>query len=88
MKSLWKLLVKALLALTFAISNVAPNIKAKMEMILSLCYGKAKMPYSKFIVKNFALGIVAKKFEQGISWVAFVENPNTNQTFKFFQKDV
>lgn len=25
------------------------------------------------IVKKFALGIVAKKFKKGISWVAFVE---------------
>jgi hypothetical protein len=86
MRSLWKLLVKALLVLTFVISNVAPNIKAKMEMILSLCYGKAKMPYSKFIVKKFALGIVVKKFKKGISWVAFVEKPNTNQHSSFFKR--
>lgn len=86
MKSLWKLLVRALLALTFVILNVAPNIKAKVEKIWSPCYGKAQMPYSKLIAKKFTLGIVAKKFEKGIFWVAFVKKTNTNQHSSFFKR--
>ncbi len=85
MRSLWKLLVRALLVLTFVLSNVAPNIKAKVEKIWSLCYGKAKMPYSMLIVKKFALGIVAKKFKKGISWVAFVEK-RIRTNIKVFSK--
>jgi hypothetical protein len=86
MKSLWKLLVRAFLALTFVISNVAPNIKAKVEKIWSLCRGKAKMPHSKLIAKKFAFGIVAEKFEKGIFWVAFIKKTNTNQHSSFFKR--
>ncbi len=44
------------------------------------------MPYLQLIAKKFALGIVAKKFEKGISWVAFVEKINTNQHSSFFKR--
>jgi hypothetical protein len=36
------------------------DIKAKVEKIWPLCYGKVKMPYSKIITKEFALGIVVE----------------------------
>jgi hypothetical protein len=35
---------------------------------------KAKMPSSKLIAKEFALGIVLeKKFNKDVSWVVFIE---------------
>lgn len=37
------------------------------------------------IVKKFALGIVAKKFKKGISWVAFVEK-RIRTNIKVFSK--
>ncbi len=43
------------------------------------------MPYTKLIAKEFALGIVAKKFGTPIYWVTFVEEINTNQHSKFFK---
>jgi hypothetical protein len=44
------------------------------------------MPYTKFITKEFTLGIVAKKFETPINWATFVEETNTNQRSKFFKR--
>jgi hypothetical protein len=49
-----------------------------------LCYGKAKVPSSKLIAKEFALRIVLEeKFSKDVNWVAFVEDTNTNQHYKF-----
>lgn len=42
------------------------------------------MHYSKLITKEFALGIVAQKFNKVISWATFVEETNTNQRSKYF----
>jgi hypothetical protein len=62
-------------------------IKSKVEHIWPLCYGKAKVPSSKLIVKEFALGIkLEKKFSKDVSWVAFIEETNTNQHSKFFKR--
>jgi hypothetical protein len=44
------------------------------------------MPYIKMIVKEFVLGIVAKKLGKVINWAAFVEETNTNQWSKFFKQ--
>jgi hypothetical protein len=44
-----------------------PQLKAKFKKIWPLCYGKAKMPSSKLIAKEFVLGIVAEKFGKPIS---------------------
>lgn len=64
-----------------------PAIKSKVEHIWPLCYGKAKVPSSKLIAKEFALGIVLeKKFSKDVSWVAFVEETNSNQHSKFFKQ--
>jgi hypothetical protein len=46
------------------------------DMVTMLWEGKKS--YSKLIAKKFALGIVVKKFEKGICWVAFVKKTNTN----------
>jgi hypothetical protein len=35
--------------------------------------------------EGICLGIVTKKFETSISWVAFAEKTNTNQRSKFFK---
>jgi hypothetical protein len=37
------------------------------------------MPYTKLIVKEFALGIVLEMFGTPISWPTFVVETNTNQ---------
>jgi hypothetical protein len=64
-----KLLVRALLALTFVISNVAPNIKAKVEKIWSLCYRKAKMPYLQLIAKNLHLALLQRNLKNvSLGW--------------------
>jgi hypothetical protein len=63
-----------------------PSIKAKVENIWPLCYGKTKMHYSKLIAKEFALGIVTEKFNKIISWVAFIEETNMNQRSKYFKQ--
>ncbi len=61
-------------------------IKSKGEHIWPLCYGKAKMPSSKLIAKEFALKIVLeKKFNKDVNWVAFVEETNINEHSKFFK---
>jgi hypothetical protein len=39
-------------------------LKAKVEKTWLLCYGKTTLPYSKFIAKEFALGIVVEKLGQ------------------------
>lgn len=36
-------------------------LKVKVEKTWPLCYGKATMPYLKFITKEFTLRIVIKK---------------------------
>jgi hypothetical protein len=43
------------------------------------------MPYTKLIKKEFALGIVAKKFGTPINWVTFAKETNTSQHSKFFK---
>jgi hypothetical protein len=50
----------------------------KVEKLWPLCYGKAEMPSSKLIVKEFVLDVVAKKLQKPISWATFVEKTNTN----------
>jgi hypothetical protein len=63
-----KIFGKAILHSTFRYTKCRnPQIKTKVEKLWPLCYGKAEMPSSKFIVKEFVLDIVAKKLQKPIS---------------------
>jgi hypothetical protein len=54
------------------------DMKVKVEKIWLLCYGKVEMHYSKLITKEFALGIVVKKFNKIVSWATSTKKTNTN----------
>jgi hypothetical protein len=55
-------------SLNFSVHKVlrSPN-KNECGEIMAIVYGKAKMPSSKFIAKEFVLDIVAKKLQKPIS---------------------
>jgi hypothetical protein len=60
------------------------KVRAFVEKLWSLCYGKAHMPQSKLIAKEFFLGVLAQ-FQQGMEmdWATFVAETNANQRSKY-----
>jgi hypothetical protein len=58
-------------------------LREKIEKIWKLAYSKEKMPRSKIVATQFALGIVAEQMGKKISWAAFAEETNATQHAKY-----
>jgi hypothetical protein len=60
------------------------EVRRFLEDIWPVCYGKARIPTTKLIVKEFCLGIIAQ-FELGLEmdWAGFAAETNANQRGKY-----
>jgi hypothetical protein len=60
------------------------EVRRFLEDIWLVCYGKARMPTTKLIEKEFCLGIIAQ-FELGLEmdWAGFAAETNANQRGKY-----
>jgi hypothetical protein len=58
-------------------------LQEKIKKIWKLAYSKEKMPKSKIVATQFALGIVVEQMGRKISWAAFGEETNAIQRAKY-----
>jgi hypothetical protein len=61
-------------------------LREKIERIWKLAYNKEKMPKSKIVATQFALGIVAEQMGKKICWAAFAEETNAIQCAKYHSR--
>jgi hypothetical protein len=62
------------------------TLREKIEKIWKLAYNKDKMPKSKIVAIQFALGIVVEQMGKKISWAAFAEETNATQCAKYHSR--